>query len=331
MGRVSITDIVRETGLSRATVDRVLHNRPKVHPRTKAEVERAMARMSAALSSQPEATPVDLALRLDRGMMDEMLVAAKRFGDRELRIQDLHQMDDAAVLAAVRSLCQDVARPLALTVKNTPQIVMELAKARRRGKRVIALISDLAVEARDAFVGIDNRAAGETAAFLVGRTLGDRPTTVGFVLGDHAYRCHEDREIGFRSALRTHFPKAVLAAEAIGQDNAPTTYAAARKMLHAHPGIGAIYSVAGGHIGLVRAIQEANRTRDIIVVAHEANDLTVPLLRNGQLDFLISQDPAALLAAALQQCDASPIEYAKSLNLVDFYVHTAFNVPAYAR
>jgi LacI family transcriptional regulator len=208
---------------------------------------------------------------------------------------------------------------------------MELAKARRRGKHVVALISDLAAEARDAFVGIDNRAAGETAAFLVGRILGDRPTTVGFVLGDHAYRCHEDREIGFRSALRTHFPKVVLAAEAIGQDNAPTTYAAVRKMLHANQGIGAIYSVAGGHVGLAKAIQEVNRTRDIMVVVHEANDITVPLLRNGQLDFLISQDPTALLTAALQQSEARSSEYARNLDLVDFYVHTAFNIPAFAR
>jgi LacI family transcriptional regulator len=289
-----------------------------------------MDKMSAALSPKPEAEPIDVALRLDRGMMDEMLVAAKNFSDRRLKIHDLHQMDNGTVLAVVKSLCQDISRPLVLTVINTPQMVVELARARRRGKRIVALISDLATEARDAFVGIDNRAAGETAAFLVGRMLGDRPSTVGFALGDHAYRCHEDREIGFRSALRTHFPKVVLAAEAIGDDNAQTTYVAVRKMLHANPGICAIYSGGGGLAGIARAIQEANRTRDIMVVGHEAHDITVPLLRNGQLDFLISQDPAILLATAFQQCDVSSSE-GKNLDLLDFYVHTAFNVPAYAR
>lgn len=290
-----------------------------------------MARMAADLGAKPPLPSIDVALRLDRGMMDEMFVAARKFDDRKLTIQDLHQMDDDTVLGVVKSLCQDATRPLILCIKNTSQIVMELAKARRRGKRIVALISDLATEARDAFVGIDNRAAGETAAFLVGRMLGDRPTTVGFVLGDHAYRCHEDREIGFRSALRTYFPKVVLAAEAIGQDNAPTTYAAVRKMLHAHPGIGAIYGAAGGLAGLAKAIEEANRTRDIMVVVHEVNDITVPLIRNRQLDFLISQDPCALLAAAIRRADTDSAEAAQSQELVDFYVHTVFNIPAYAR
>jgi len=331
VARISISAVVRECGVSRATVDRVIHNRQGVHPRTKAQVELAMARMAADLVPKPPLPPIDVALRLDRGMMDEMFVAAKKFDDRKLAIHDLHQMDDLTVLGIVKSLCQDATRPLILTVKNTSQIVMELAKARRRGKKVIALISDLAAEARDAFVGIDNRAAGETTAFLVGRMLGDRPTTVGFVLGDHAYRCHEDREIGFRSALRTHFPKVVLAAEAIGQDNATATCAEVRKMLRAHPGIGAIYCAAGGLAGLTKAIEEANRTRDIMVVVHEANDITIPLLRNRQLDFLISQDPGALLAAAIRRADADSSEAGQSQELVDFYVHTVFNIPAYAR
>jgi hypothetical protein len=31
------------------------------------------------------------------------------------------------------------------------------------------------------------------------------------IVGDYAFRCHEDREIGFRAYLRTAFPEVVLA------------------------------------------------------------------------------------------------------------------------
>jgi len=330
MPRIRIADIARETGLSRATIDRVLNDRPGVHPRTRTQIELVVSRLTSAQEPVVE-HPIDFALRLDRGMMDQINVAAKKLGNRKIELRDLHQKDDAHVLAVVRSLCQDITRPLVITVKNTAQVVMELAKARRRGKVVIAFISDLASEAKDAFVGIDNRAAGETAGFLIGRMLGDRPTTVGFVLGDHAYRCHEDREIGFRSALRTHFPKVVIAGEAIGQDNTPATRAAVRKLLDDHPAIGAIYTVAGGNPGLVRAIEEANRSKDILTIAHESNDITVPLLRNGSMDFLISQDPVALLSAAIQQADLVQREGRQNQVLVDFYVHTMFNIPSYAR
>lgn len=45
MRRVTVADIMRETGLSRATVDRVLNGRAKVHDRTRAVVEETMARL----------------------------------------------------------------------------------------------------------------------------------------------------------------------------------------------------------------------------------------------------------------------------------------------
>lgn len=331
MARIKISDIARETGLSRATIDRVLNKRAGVHPRTRTEIELAISRLTIGQAPIVEHQPIDFALRLDRGMMDQMSAAAAKFEQRRIDMHDLHQMDDAHVLATLRPLCQNVTRPLVVTIKNTSQAVMELAKARRRGKVVIALISDLAPEARDAFVGIDNRAAGGSAAFLIGRALGDRRTTVGIVLGDHAYACHEDREIGFRSTLRSLFPKVIIAGEAIGEDYAPATRLAVRKLLDDHPAIGAIYNVAGGNFGLAKAIEDTNRSGEILTVAHEANDITVPLLRDRKLDFLITQHPAALIAAAMQQADAVQQGKANNQTLLDFSVNTVFNIPLYAR
>ena len=42
---IRINEIVAATGLSRATVDRVLNKRPGVHPRTQAHVLRVLARL----------------------------------------------------------------------------------------------------------------------------------------------------------------------------------------------------------------------------------------------------------------------------------------------
>ena len=46
-GPVSISEIVAATGLSRATVDRVLNKRPGVHPRTQAHVLRTLAHLES--------------------------------------------------------------------------------------------------------------------------------------------------------------------------------------------------------------------------------------------------------------------------------------------
>lgn len=329
MARISIADIVRESGLSRATVDRALNNRSGVHNRTRMLVEAALHRLNAAQDIRQTPPTIDVALRLGRGLMTQIQRAANGLDPTELVLHDLYQLDDAAVLSRIRALCQDVSRPLILTVKNTPQVVAELARARRRGKIVVALVSDLDQMARDVYVGIDNRAAGQTAAFLVGRMLGDRPTTVGVVLGDHAYRCHEDREIGFRAALRAHFPRVILIGEAIGQDNPQKTHAAVRRLLTDHPALGAIYNVAGGNLGLLEALREAGRGTDLLIVGHEANHITQPILQEGVIDFVIAQNPTDLLSKAMLMAGQPKLLRYTDQSFVDFGVFTRFNLPTY--
>jgi len=205
-----------------------------------------------------------------------------------------------------------------------------LSAARAKGKRVIAMISDQVSPARDAFVGLDDRAAGQTAAFLIGRMLGDRPTTVGVVLGSPAFRNHEDREIGFRSGLRANFPKVVISGEAQGEDSADLTRNAVARLLRDHPALGAIYNVGGGNAGMVDALRAAGRAADMLVVGHEVNPVTAPLLRAGAMDFAIAGDPAELLSSALALAAGSDPGKQGVERHLPFGVYTRFNLPAFA-
>jgi Transcriptional regulators len=47
MARPSIDEIAKLSGCSTATVDRVLHGRPGVHPRTRDKVNKALAQLEA--------------------------------------------------------------------------------------------------------------------------------------------------------------------------------------------------------------------------------------------------------------------------------------------
>ena len=57
------------------------------------------------------------------------------------------------------------------------------------------------VSRRVAYVGIDNRAAGATAAYLITRTSGPDPGSVLMTLCSSTFRGEEEREIGFRQAM----------------------------------------------------------------------------------------------------------------------------------
>lgn len=277
----------------------------------------------------PRPLVADIALRVGRGMMGQMRNAWGKSGAQGA-FHDLHVADEAAVLRCVDALCKDVTRPLIVTAKNSDRLVAVLENARTKGKRVIALVSDLPPVARDGFVGLDDRMAGQTAAFLIGRMLGDRPTTVGVVLGNIAFRCHEDREIGFRTGLRAHFPKIVISGEAQGEDSADLTRSAVGRLLADHPALGAIYNVGGGNAGMVDALRAAGRAADMLVVGHEVNPVTMPLLRSGAMDFAIAGKPSDLLGAALKLAADSETNAGKEIRHLDFGIYTRFNMPSFA-
>ena len=189
-------------------------------------------------------------------------------------------------------------------------------------------ITDLDPSARDVFVGIDNRMAGETAAFLIGRLISGRPCKVGVIVGDYAFRCHEDREIGFRTYLRTAFPEIILADVARGEDSPPQTRQATLDLFAAHPEITAVYNVAGGNLGLASALEELGCASDVVVITHEANRITVPLLKNGTIDFVIAQDPRALFDAAASVATGLGNHVGQHVS-VDFGIYSPSISPAF--
>ena len=327
MRRVRIAELAAETGLSRATIDRALNGRAGVHPRTKAVIEAALRRLgSPAEAKAAESADVDIVLRLGRGLMSQF---SRVNADRKrpgLRLYDMWQEGEESILELVRTLCADTSRPLIITAKNTDALVSELTRARARGKRIVALISDLSPDARDAFVGIDNRAAGNTAAYLVGSVIGNRPAGVAVLLGDHAFRCHDDREIGFRTALRAWFPRIALIGEAMGEDNEAKTEKAVASLLKSNPALTAIYNVAGGNIGLARALELHNRIHDICIVGHEANSVTSPLLKKGAFNFTLAARPQLLLESAV----SNALNPAAANTILDFSVFTQFNLPSWS-
>jgi LacI family transcriptional regulator len=335
MKRVGMSELIKATGLSRATIDRALNGRGGVHERTKRVIEETLRRLSDEdgrpdiheRDAQDDGPGVDMVLRVGRGLLQQIGAAKTALGLDALTIHDMYQRNEDEILDQVVDLCRDPSRPLILTAKNAEPLRAELVRARKGGKQIIAFVSDLNHDARDAFVGIDNRNAGQTAAFVLGSLLKDRSAMAGVVLGDYAFRCHEDREIGFRSNLRANFRSVQIADVAKGEDSAERTYEAVRDLLKAHPTLDAIYNVAGGNLGLAQAVRESGRSDKIYVMTHEANHITAPLVRSGIVQYVIAQSPTDLLDRAMALVQRRRTADFEELHFVDFGVYTKFNLP----
>jgi LacI family transcriptional regulator len=161
--------------------------------------------------------------------------------------------------------------------------------------------------------------------------MGGKPAKAAVVVGDTSFRCHEEREIGFRNRLRANFPDVAITGEARGQDSPALTHESVLRLLKDQPSLSAIYNVGGGNMGLVEAIRGAGRAQDMIVVVHEMNHITVPLLKEGQVDFAIAGNPAEQLKEAIRLASTEKPGAMREMTIQDFYVFTRFNVPGFAQ
>jgi LacI family transcriptional regulator len=310
--RIRINEIVAATGLSRATVDRVLNKRPGVHPRTQAHVLRVLARLENDGQSRleepfglerRETHRFGIVVQAGAAFTKSVLQTVQKLKDAEsgpLNLQAAASRSDEETIGLIQTLGRDL-DGLAVVSKNIEPVKSVLKELRAAGKSIVALVSDLDSAVRNAYVGIDNRAAGQLAAFILGRCL-ERTgeAKVAVVVGYFSYLCQEDREIGFRSLLRQRFPQIEIVEVIKGDDSREATYAAVLRLLESRRDIAGIYNVAGGNFGLARAIAEACLDRRPLYITHEVNEVTEPLLRTGVIDFLISQNIESLVHLSRQ-------------------------------
>ncbi len=215
--RYPIREIARQAGLSTATVDRVLNRRGNVTESTIREVQEAIKDLDRQQSQvrlggrtfmidivmqTPErfSTAVRDALESELPSLHPALVRS-RFHFRET-------CPPAELIGTLDRIAKRGTQGVILKAPDEPEIAAAVGRMVAAGIPVVTLVTDLPHSARLAYVGIDNRAAGGTAAYLLGQWLGGRPGDVLTTISRGSFRGEEEREMGFRSAMRLADPGA---------------------------------------------------------------------------------------------------------------------------
>ncbi len=196
------------------------------------------------------------------------------------------------------------------------------------GIPVVTFVTDLPFSRRVAYVGVDNRAAGATAAYLITRWTRQQPGGVLVTLSSATFRGEEEREIGFRASLRELGPRLTIH-EVTDTDGLDTTMLeAVRGALAAAPSINAVYSIGGGNTATLAAFRSAGRTADVFV-AHDLDGDNRALLRTQQISAVLHHDLRAdmrracrLLMQAQGVLPGSPLSVPSQIQVV-----TPFNEP----
>lgn len=300
-----ISEIARLAGVGTATVDRVLNDRKNVSSKTRQRVLQAQAAIESGGIEMDRAHPWRLKVFLpeDAGPSTEYLASCFQDvgaqGNATIECIFTRKMEPAALARKLKACIGQGIDGVAFQALDDPRVRDAIAELASFDIPSVALLSGLESTALSAFVGVDNRAAGRTAGFLMGRM--SQPGKVAIISGGQLYRSHEDREMGFRAILRLDFPKIEVIGAFSGNDDIEGNHQQTCALLDTQPDLVGIYNVGGGNEGITRALKERGVETDIMLIGHNLTPKTHAYLLDRSMDVVIHQN---MRVAARESVDA---------------------------
>lgn len=302
-----VSDVAQRAGVSTATVDRVLHQRPGVRQATVQRVLKAAAELAylpeGDLYARLAPPPLRITFLLPKdtsrfiSMLGDMVgYSHEQWAPFNVKCRtELVESFDPQVLAAALLRHGRRSDGLVTMALEHPAVREAVATLAARGVPVLTVISDLANSRRAAYIGLDNRAAGRTAGYLIGRFIGSRRAKVALIAGSLSYAAHQEREAGFLHVIEEMFKSLDVVGLREGHDDTQKNYRQTRVLLDQHPDLAGIYNIGGAADGVARALKEAGRVGKVVFVGHGLTPDTRGLLIDGTMDAVITQSPQATL------------------------------------
>lgn len=293
--KFTLKEIAHQAGLSLATVDRVLHGRDHVRQTTIDRVRAAEAELARQYAaSQLRGTTVTLDIVMQAP--DRFTSAVRAAFEAELplmrpatfraRFHLAEVLEEAALTALLRAIARRGTQGIVLKAPATSGIAAALADIAAKKIPVVTYVTDTAPDHRLAYVGMPNRRAGSTAAYLLARMAGPSAGRVLITLSSRNFEGEDARRAGFVDHLAQHAPhlSTVTVSEGFGVNRSTGTLVA--QALADHADIRCVYSIGGGNRAILDAFAAAGRPIDVFA-AHDLDRTNTDLLRTGKVSFVI--------------------------------------------
>ncbi|MBA8844141.1 LacI family DNA-binding transcriptional regulator [Brucella intermedia] len=313
----TVHDIARTAGVSLATVDRVLNERPGVRAKTRDRVMAAMNTLGyvrdvgAANLARGRLYQFDFILPDNENtfmlsLRAELQSATERaLAERVLiNLVLVPAFDEAALVAALDDCATRKPDGVAFVAVDTDPVRAACDRLGEQGVHAVTLVSDLGHSTRTHYVGVDNGAAGRTAARLLGLFANGTEGALAVVAGSLKVRDHQERFEGFTAAMKADFPGREILPVLEGFDEGPRVEKLVAELLDERSDIAGIYSLGAGNSGLVKALARHNANRPL-VIAHERDSVTSKALTDGIIHAVLAQDAGHEIRSAIRVLKAS--------------------------
>lgn len=313
MGKPTTKDLAKAAGVSLATVDRVLNARAGVRQATVDKVQKAIHDINyvrdlaaADLARRKEYNLVfvlpdhnDEYVQQIEGAIEEanssLVFERTQVSIQHAPVNDPHQV--ALILDGLEGAQID---GVAIMAPETPQVRDAIARLEARGVDVVAFVSSQPTAKNAEYVGINNTAAGRTAAQLIGRFTGGYQGSVLVVTETMLARDSQERRLGFDQVISDFAPRlqAMPSMETYG-DPARTARIIERALQN-QPSIVGIYLMHHDIGEIMRIIRVEGVAKGAVVVGHELTPCARACLLDGSMDALITQDVGHLVRSSIR-------------------------------
>lgn len=306
-------DLAKAAGVSLATVDRVLNDRPNVSNKARKQVSEAIEEIGFVRNLA--------AVNLARNKLYRFKFVLPESGDQYLneilnRVAEANRTlkadltsveavqismrDPHNVASYLSSLSPSETDGVAVMSPESPPVRDAIARLYERGIKVVQFLSGQEKLENLDFIGIDNYAAGSTAGRLVGRFLGNAPAKIMVIAETMQSLDSIQRRLGFDKVINTHFAHLIPlpSLETYGDPKR------AAKIIEAQirntPDIKGVYVLSAEARAPVEIISKHLDLNAVTLVAHERTPFTESALRTFKIDAIVAQNAGHAVRSALR-------------------------------
>lgn len=296
-----IKEIATALGISIGTVDRALHGRSGVSPKTRAKVlkvaESLNYRPNLAARSLKLNRTLRIAVHLPRQIASFFSplaegirsAAAAHALNVELDFRTFPRLGDGDI----ELLKKDAGRGydgIILTPGNPASIDPLIRLITQQGTAVVCVASDAPRTDRIAGISVDAAVSGGIAAEMLGRTI-FRKGAVATITGDLNTLDHAEKLRGFAATLATLAPHLTLMPAIESHESPREAYAATLDLLSREPGLAGIYISTANSLPVLRALQEHKQIKQVRIITTDLFPELLPLLESGGILATLYQRP----------------------------------------
>lgn len=300
---LTINEIAELAGVSRATVDKVIHNRPGIKEETRVRIQTILDNvgyqpnmLGKALVLSKNPVKIGIITTPEYNPFIQMLINGIKKGQHEFApfgfeviVKMPSSLEPAELLSIILELETMNISGLALIPIDDPCIIAKLNSMQENGTPILTFNSLLKDIHGIRYIGQNHYKAGYVAAGLIEKLLPDK-SKIGIIISSKTLSCHPDRLHGFKDRLAEGKKQFQIIGIDENQDKKEETFRIALSYLNTHPDLDGLYLSGNGTAGVKAALAVSGKAKHVTIVCHDLVPETEPLLQEGTVDFVISQN-----------------------------------------